>query len=99
MTTIELLEKLTSLAGVAGDEKCSFEIFKGLFSPYGEVSCDNAGNIIIEKSGDEKGDESNQLHRYHEKPDGDGFVCMKPEAMKNIGNGIGSVTYQIQIKA
>lgn len=50
---------------------------------------------IIEKSGDEKGDESNQFHRYHEKPDGDGFVCMKPEAMKNIGNGIGSVAYQI----
>ena len=54
MNTIELLEKLTSLAGVAGDEKCSFEIFKGLFSPYGEVSCDNAGNIIIEKSGEGK---------------------------------------------
>ena len=51
MTTIELLEKLTSLAGVAGDEKCSFEKFKGLFSPYGNVSCDTAGNIIIEKDG------------------------------------------------
>ena len=51
MTTIELLEKLTSLAGVAGDEKCSFETFKGLFSPYGNVSCDKVGNIIIEKDG------------------------------------------------
>ncbi len=51
MTTIELLEKLTSLAGVAGDEKCSFETFKGLFSLYGNVSCDKVGNIIIEKDG------------------------------------------------
>jgi endoglucanase len=51
MTTIELSEKLTSLAGVAGDEKCSFETFKGLFSPYGNVSCDKVGNIIIEKDG------------------------------------------------
>lgn len=51
MTTIELLEKLTSLAGVAGDEKCSFKTFKGLFSPYGKVSCDKVGNIIIEKDG------------------------------------------------
>ena len=51
MTTIELLENLTSLAGVAGDEKCSFEKFKGLFSAFGNVSCDTAGNIIIEKDG------------------------------------------------
>ena len=51
MTTIELLENLTSLAGVAGDEKCSFEKFKGLFSVYGNVSCDTAGNIIIDKDG------------------------------------------------
>ena len=51
MNTIELLENLTSLAGVAGDEKCSFEKLKGLFSLYGDVSCDTAGNIIIEKDG------------------------------------------------
>lgn len=54
MTTIELLKELTSLAGVAGDEKCSFEAFKGLFSPYGEVSCDTVGNIIIERKGNGK---------------------------------------------
>lgn len=51
MTTLELLEKLTSPASVAGDENCSFETFKGLFSPYGKVSCDKVGNIIIEKDG------------------------------------------------
>ena len=54
MTTIELLEKLTSLVGVAGNEKCSFETFKGLFSLYGNVSCDKVGNIIIEKDGNGK---------------------------------------------
>lgn len=51
MTTIELLKNLTSPAGVAGDENSSFETFKGLFSPYGKVSCDKVGNIIIEKDG------------------------------------------------
>lgn len=51
MTTIELLEKLTSPAGVAGEESGSFEALKGLFSLYGDVSCDNAGNIIIHRDG------------------------------------------------
>ncbi len=51
MTTIELLEKLTSPAGVAGEENSSFEALKGLFSLYGDVSSDVAGNIIIHKKG------------------------------------------------
>ena len=51
MTTIELLEKLTSPAGVAGEENSSFEALKGLFSLYGEVSSDVSGNIIIHKNG------------------------------------------------
>ena len=54
MTTIELLEKLTSPAGVAGEESSSFESLKGLFSLYGEVSCDDTGNIIIHKNGEGK---------------------------------------------
>ncbi len=51
MKTIELLEKLTSPAGVAGEENSSFEALKGLFSLYGDVSCDQTGNIIIHKNG------------------------------------------------
>ncbi|MBR5246245.1 MAG: M20/M25/M40 family metallo-hydrolase [Clostridia bacterium] len=51
MTTIELLEKLTSPAGVAGEENSSFESLKGLFSLYGDVSTDISGNIIIHKEG------------------------------------------------
>ncbi len=51
MTTIELLEKLTSPAGVAGEESSSFESLKGLFSLYGDVSCDTTGNIIIHRNG------------------------------------------------
>lgn len=51
MTTIELLEKLTSPAGVAGEENSSFEALKGLFSLYGDVSCDHTGNIIIHRNG------------------------------------------------
>ncbi len=51
MTTIELLEKLTSPAGVAGEENSSFESLKGLFSLYGDVSADVSGNIIIHKKG------------------------------------------------
>ena len=51
MTTIELLEKLTSPAGVAGEENSSFEALKGLFSLYGDVSCDDTGNIFIHKKG------------------------------------------------
>mgnify|MGYP003290246448 FL=1 len=51
MKTIELLEKLTSPAGVAGEENSSFEALKGLFSLYGEVSSDVSGNIIIHKNG------------------------------------------------
>ncbi len=51
MTTIELLEKLTSPAGVAGEENSSFEALKGLFSLYGDVSTDVSGNIIIHKNG------------------------------------------------
>ena len=54
MTTLELLEKLTSPAGVAGEETSSFEALKGLFSPYGEVSSDLSGNIIIHRNGNGK---------------------------------------------
>lgn len=51
MTTVELLENLTSPAGVAGEENSSFEALKGLFSQYGDVSCDGTGNIIIHRNG------------------------------------------------
>lgn len=51
MTTIELLKTLTSPAGVAGEESSSFESLKGLFSLYGDVSCDTTGNIIIHRKG------------------------------------------------
>lgn len=51
MDTLELLEKLTSPAGVAGEETSSFEFLKGLFSLYGKVSTDTAGSIIIEREG------------------------------------------------
>lgn len=51
MTTIKLLEKLTSPQGVAGEENSSFEALKGLFSLYGDVSTDVSGNIIIHKNG------------------------------------------------
>ena len=51
MTTIELLEKLTSPAGVAGEESSSFESLKGLFSLYGDVSSDVTGNILIHRNG------------------------------------------------
>lgn len=51
MTSIELLEKLTSPAGVAGEEQSSFEDLKGLFSTYGKVSVDGTGSIIIERDG------------------------------------------------
>lgn len=51
MTTVELLENLTSPAGVAGEENSSFEALKGLFSQYGDVSCDDTGNIIIHRDG------------------------------------------------
>lgn len=54
MTTIELLEKLTSPAGVAGEEQSSFEELKGLFSAYGKVSLDGTGSIIIERDGSGK---------------------------------------------
>lgn len=51
MDTLELLEKLTSPAGVAGEETSSFESLKGLFSLYGKVSRDTSGSIIIEREG------------------------------------------------
>lgn len=51
MDTLELLEKLTSPAGVAGEETSSFESLKGLFSLYGKVSTDTAGSMIIEREG------------------------------------------------
>lgn len=54
MTTIELLKTLTSPAGVAGEESSSFESLKGLFSLYGDVSCDATGNIIIHRNGNGK---------------------------------------------
>ena len=52
MDTLELLEKLTSPAGVAGEETSSFESLKGLFSLYGKVSQDASGSIIIEREGE-----------------------------------------------
>ncbi len=54
MDTFELLEKLTSPAGVAGEETSSFESLKGLFSLYGKVSADASGSIIIEREGSGK---------------------------------------------
>lgn len=54
MDTIELLEKLTSPAGVAGEETSSFEALRGLFSRYGKVSKDTSGSIIIEREGSGK---------------------------------------------
>lgn len=54
MDTFELLEKLTSPAGVAGEETSSFESLKGLFSLYGKVSVDTSGSIIIEREGSGK---------------------------------------------
>lgn len=51
MDTLKLLEKLTSSAGVAGEETSSFESLKGLFSLYGKVSADIAGSVIIEREG------------------------------------------------
>ena len=51
MKTIELLEKLTSPASVAGEENSSFEALKGLFSLYGDVARDDTGNIIIHRNG------------------------------------------------
>lgn len=54
MTTIELLEKLTSPCGVAGEEESSFEALKGLFSKYGDVSKDPIGNIFIHRKGNKK---------------------------------------------
>lgn len=54
MTTLEILEKLTSPAGVAGEEISSFGSLKGLFSLYGDVSCDATGNIIIHRNGNGK---------------------------------------------
>ncbi len=51
MDTLELLEKLTSPAGVAGEETSSFESLKGLFSLYGKVSQDASGSIIVEREG------------------------------------------------
>lgn len=52
MDTLELLETLTSPAGVAGEETSSFESLKGLFSLYGKVSQDASGSIIIEREGE-----------------------------------------------
>ncbi len=54
MTTIELLEKLTSPAGVAGEETSSFEPLKGLFLPFGDVTVDTIGNIVLHKNGEGK---------------------------------------------
>ena len=51
METKLLLQKLTSPAGVAGEEQSSFESLKELFSQYGIVSCDDTGSIIIEREG------------------------------------------------
>lgn len=54
MDTFELLEKLTSPAGVAGEETSSFEYLKGLFSLYGKVATDTSGSIIVEREGSGK---------------------------------------------
>lgn len=51
LETIELLKKLTSPAGVAGDETSAFESLYGLLSAFGEVRTDSTGSIIVEKSG------------------------------------------------
>lgn len=51
MNTLELLENLTSPVGTSGDELCSFDGLKELFSQYGNVSSDTSGNIIIERDG------------------------------------------------
>lgn len=54
MKTEQLLYKLVSPAGVAGDEKRSFEQLRELFSQYGTVKTDNLGSIIIERAGEGK---------------------------------------------
>ncbi len=51
METLKLLEKLTSPAGVAGEELSSFEALKGLFLPFGDVTVDAMGSIIVHKKG------------------------------------------------
>lgn len=51
METLKLLEKLTSPAGVAGEENSSFEQLNGLFSLYGDVSCDTMGSVIVHRKG------------------------------------------------
>lgn len=51
LNTIELLSRLTSLAGVSGEEQGSFGILKELFSQYGNVSADGAGNITVTREG------------------------------------------------
>lgn len=51
METLKLLEKLTSPAGVAGEENSSFEQLNGLFSLYGDVSCDTMGSVMVHRKG------------------------------------------------
>lgn len=51
LNTLKLLENLTSPAGTAGDERSSFDSLKELLSPYGEVSCDESGSIIVKRKG------------------------------------------------
>lgn len=47
----ELLSKLTSPVGVAGEELSSFDDLKELFSRYGSVRTDASGSVIIERGG------------------------------------------------
>ncbi len=51
METLKLLEKLTSPAGVAGDENFSFYELNSLLSQFGDVSRDQNGNIFISREG------------------------------------------------
>lgn len=51
MDTKLLLSKLTSPAGVAGEEQSSFESLKGLFSQFGKVTEHSSGSLLIERDG------------------------------------------------
>ena len=51
LDTKQLLLKLTSPVGVAGEEESSFESLRGLFSQYGNVKLDDSGSIIVSKEG------------------------------------------------
>lgn len=54
LQTAELLKKLIIPAGVAGDERGSFEELRELLSQYGEVKSDSSGNITVTRDGEGK---------------------------------------------